>query len=260
MEPNWIYFRDFRDTFISIQESFGFDPQKEIEAREQLAHILLNRDPTPLIHEITRIASKRTICCFGAGSNLSNHIQAKQKILVTHREEFYLVAADGSANALMDKSLIPDIIISDLDGLSFEQMEIFLQQGVIVVILAHGDNTHAVDIFSPLFQKYPRIIGTTQAPAIFPILNPGGFTDGDRGLFLLHHLVPLFQPFYLFGYEFETTIGKYSKNQYFEDSPMTEMKRKKLAICQNLIHQLRTLWARSVKVVGIDQSIQLLPF
>ncbi len=260
MEPNWIYFREFRNTFISIQNSFGFDPKKEILARNQLSQILHDRDPTSLITEITHRASGRTICCFGAGPNLSDHLKAKNSVWLTTREKFFLIAADGSANALWEKQLLPDFIISDLDGLSYEQMEVFLQRGVIIVVLAHGDNTQTLETFAPLFKKHTRIIGTTQAPAVFPILNPGGFTDGDRGLFLLHHLIPLSQSFFLFGYEFGTTIGKYSKNQYLDDQPMTEMKRKKLNICRDLIHQLRTRWDRSVKVVGIDQSIQMLPF
>ncbi|MHA1672712.1 MAG: 6-hydroxymethylpterin diphosphokinase MptE-like protein [Promethearchaeota archaeon] len=274
MEPNWIYFREFRKTFISIQNSFGFDPNKEIIARNQLFQILRDRDPTSLIGEITQKASSRTICFFGAGPNLPDHLRAKISVWLTQREIFYIVAADGSANALMEKSLIPDLIVSDLDGLSYGQMEEFLGYGNgesggngegdggggIVVVLAHGDNSQALETFAPLFSKYERIIGTTQAPAVYPVLNPGGFTDGDRGLFLIHHLVPLVQPFYLFGYEFGATIGKYSKNQYLDDQPMAEMKRKKLNICRDLIHQLSTVWARSVKVVGIDQSIQMLPF
>ncbi|MHA1610746.1 MAG: 6-hydroxymethylpterin diphosphokinase MptE-like protein [Promethearchaeota archaeon] len=260
MEPNWIYFREFSKTFISIQNSFGFDPNKEILSRNRLSQILQDRDPTPLINEITQMALERTICFFGAGPSLPSHIEAQQEVWINQRENYYLIAADGSANALLDKFLVPDVIISDLDGLSKEQMENFLQRGVIVVVLAHGDNTQVVETFSPLFKKYPRIIGTTQASAVFPIINPGGFTDGDRGLFLLHHLVPLSQPFYLFGYEFEAAIGKYSKNHYLEDRPITETKQKKLIICRDLIHQLRSRWARSVKVVEVDQDIKRFPF
>ena len=167
MEPNWIYFREFRKTFISIQDSFGFDPNKEVIARNQLSQILHDRDPTSLIGEITQKASNRIICCFGAGPNLQDHIQAKLSVWLKQREKFYIVAADGSANALLESSLLPDLIISDLDGLSYGQMEEILQRGsgVIVVVLAHGDNSQALETFAPLLRKYDRIIGTTQAPA-----------------------------------------------------------------------------------------------
>jgi uncharacterized Rossmann fold enzyme len=51
----------------------------------------------------------------------------------------------------------------------------------IMVIHAHGDNINAIKTHVP---SISAVIGTTQAKPLTNVLNVGGFTDGDRAVFL----------------------------------------------------------------------------
>ncbi|MCF2142057.1 MAG: DUF115 domain-containing protein [Candidatus Lokiarchaeota archaeon] len=253
--PNWVDFIPFRPIFREICNHFGFDFYLEIQARDFFRQQLKKQKPDGLINEISNLARDRIICFCGAGPNLTEHIQKIHDQWITHRESFFIVAADGSANALSLFDIIPDLVISDFDGLTPQQMSHLLNQNIILMVLAHGDNYQNLNSYQYIFKKYSRIIGTTQASARYPIINPGGFTDGDRGVFLLHHLVPLQKTFFLFGYDFTTKIGKYSKPYYTKDMPITPIKQQKLQICEFLLSLLQSRWKRTLFYYSGDSSI-----
>ncbi|MHA1775488.1 MAG: hypothetical protein DRO88_01230 [Promethearchaeia archaeon] len=254
--PFWVDFPPFRPLFKEICQKFGFEMELEIEARNFLYHYLHHSDPQGLVEEITHSANRKIICFIGAGPNLVSHIQKIRQMWNAQRDRFYLVAADGSANALIRIDLYPDLVISDFDGLSVQQMQFLLQKGAILCLLAHGDNYTHIEGYQSLLSSDLRVIGTTQAPAMYPIINPGGFTDGDRGLFLMHHLLQLDQPFFLFGYAFEGPIGAYSKPNFDQDMPLTPFKNKKLQVCEHLLHLLSSRWHRQILFFDEDEVEQ----
>ncbi|WP_457558111.1 6-hydroxymethylpterin diphosphokinase MptE-like protein [Candidatus Harpocratesius sp.] len=244
--PNWVDFIPFRPIFREICNHLGFDFNLEIQVRDFFRHQLKTKRIDGLISEIGNFARNRIICFCGAGPNLDDHIQKMHDQWINHRDSFYIVAADGSANALALFDIIPDLVISDFDGLTPQQMCNLLDQNIILVVLAHGDNYQNLSSYSSIFKKYSRIIGTTQASARYPIINPGGFTDGDRGIFLLHHLLPLQKSFFLFGYEFKSKIGKYSKPYFDNNMPITPIKHQKLQICEFLLSLIQSRWNRTL--------------
>lgn len=71
-------------------------------------------------------------------------------------------------------------------------------------------------------------MGTTQVLPIPPLHNYGGFTDGDRCVFLASALNA--KSITLAGMDFGAKIGKYSKKQF---NPI--VKRIKLQIAKNLL-------------------------
>jgi len=58
-----------------------------------------------------------------------------------------------------------------------------MRAGTPVAVHAHGDNTDAVEELVPTFDA-AAVLPTTQAEPADPVVNPGGFTDGDRAAFL----------------------------------------------------------------------------
>ena len=70
----------------------------------------------------------------------------------------------------------PDVIVSDLDG----PPEI-LSMSSIKVLHAHGDNVERLIKFVPSIQE---LVATTQVEPTERVHNFGGFTDGDRSVFL----------------------------------------------------------------------------
>ncbi len=149
--------------------------------------------------------------------------------------------------------------MTDLDGLSPERLELFLSSGVMLAIHGHGDNIEKLQAIESLLQQSSRIIATTQVKPHFPIINPGGFTDGDRGLYLCHHLAPSDKPFFLFGYDFGSEIGEFSKESFESNLPMTPQKHLKMQLCHQLIETLKIKKRRAILFFGrspeIDQNI-----
>lgn len=256
---DWIDFVAFRPIFAKIREDFGFGDALEIEARDQLWDLMGQTNPRSLVQSLLANCQGKKICFFGAGPNLTPQLEKLSKQFNTYRKAYFIVAADGSANALQSRQILPDLIISDFDGLNEDQLGPFLDLGVVVSLLVHGDNMSQILRHRNFFQSYTsQILGTTQAPAKYPIINPGGFTDGDRGLFLLHHLLSPTIPFYLLGYEYGSTIGQYSKNAYTGNIPMTPLKEKKLVWCKRLISLLDQEYHRPIFYMGKDLPLEAL--
>jgi len=118
------------------------------------------------------------------------------------------IAADSSVKPLVDNGIVPDIVITDLDG-DWNSLEKIATKSIFVVH-AHGDNINKLK-FS---KKFKKCIGTTQSKPFSKIQNFGGFTDGDRGVFLANHFGA--KKIILFGMDFGERIGKYSNTKKSE--------------------------------------------
>jgi len=229
-----------------ILETFGFDSGQDLHARDVLYDFLKDRDPALLIEAFSQTLTTKQPLFFGAGPNLREHITYLDSHLHLPWNKYVIVAADGAAGALAAHDITPNLITSDLDGLTFSQMQHFLEQGVFLLIHAHGDNVDKLRDFQLLLQTFPNIIGTTQTPPRDPIINAGGFTDGDRGVYFCHHLTPPTTEFWLFGYEFGEKIGQDSKPDYEHPQQITPVKRRKLQFCQALLADLGTTYQRII--------------
>jgi len=76
-----------------------------------------------------------------------------------------------------------------------------------MVVHAHGDNSEKLY----LVKGFKNCIGTTQTKPLGNIHNFGGFTDGDRCVFLASHFRA--RKIILFGMDFGSTIGSFSKSK-----------------------------------------------
>ncbi|MFX0171019.1 MAG: 6-hydroxymethylpterin diphosphokinase MptE-like protein [Candidatus Hodarchaeota archaeon] len=148
-----------------------------------------------------------------------------------------LIAVDGATKLFQQKRLIPTLVVTDLDG-DLKAIEWAIKNGALTLIHAHGDNK---DIILRFFNKNGEILkeqtvwGTTQYNPNQILFNFGGFSDGDRAIFLaLHFQCPLIG---LVGFDFGTTIGKYS-TQYSNKEKSTERKLMKLEIALDLINSI----------------------
>ncbi len=92
-----------------------------------------------------------------------------------------IVAADGAAKACLDAGLVPGVIATDLDGPV--PAEIAANgRGALVVVHGHGDNRPALRRWVPEFPG--ELAGSWAGRPRDGLLNPGGFTDGDRAAYL----------------------------------------------------------------------------
>ena len=119
--------------------------------------------------------------------------------------DYVLVAADGATTAMIEERLVPDIIATDLDG-KLDDILLANIRGANIVIHAHGDNIDKIADYTSFFNN---VLGTTQAQPIGNIYNFGGFTDGDRALFLAVALGA--EEIILAGMDFGEIVTKYSR-------------------------------------------------
>jgi 2-amino-4-hydroxy-6-hydroxymethyldihydropteridine diphosphokinase len=95
-----------------------------------------------------------------------------------------LIAADGATATCLSAGLVPSLVVSDLDGPVPSEIAAN-RRGSLVVVHGHGDNLEALAEWVPQFPG--ELAGSWSGPPRGPLLNVGGFTDGDRAAFLAEH-------------------------------------------------------------------------
>lgn len=247
MNSELINYHKANEIYEQILQIFKFSKEKDVQARDILYEFRKQYDPESIIKSIESKMVDKNLYFFGAGPNLIDHLKIVNDKIKTNRNGYFIVAADGSARALSNFSIIPDLIFSDLDGLNYNHIENFLKKNSTVIIHGHGDNIKKIHSFKSLLSApNENIICTTQVESRYPIINPGGFTDGDRSVYFCHNLAHADQEFTLFGYEFRQKIGVFSKNEYKQDQAITPIKEKKLLFCKKLLNELSNLEKRSI--------------
>jgi len=186
--------------YSNILKEFEYDEKKDKEAAIILNSILKRSN---INNEILNLIKNKTVFVIGSGPSLSTAIPKLKNL-----KKSIKIAADSSVKPLVDNGIIPDIVITDLDGDENSLKKIATKS--IFVVHAHGDNISKLK-FS---KKFKKCIGTTQSKPFSKIQNFGGFTDGDRGVFLANHFGA--KKIILFGMDFGERIGKYSNTKKSE--------------------------------------------
>ncbi|MDY6958106.1 MAG: 6-hydroxymethylpterin diphosphokinase MptE-like protein, partial [Halobacteriota archaeon] len=157
-----------------------------------------------------RIEGKEVVIC-GNGPSLGNEIIELGKEV--------LIAADGATSLLLKEGIIPDVIVTDLDGVIGDLLYAN-RLGAFMVVHAHGDN---IDLLKKVVPQLKDVVGTTQSKPFGIIHNFGGFTDGDRAVFLAKSLSA--GSIKLIGFD-------------YDDPSVGEIKKKKLKWADRLISGL----------------------
>jgi len=212
----------WKKRYFSILKELNYSQKKDKESALILDSILQKTDT---IKKIERLIQGKTIFVIGSGPSLSFAIPKLKKL-----KKSVKIAADSSLKPLVDNGIIPDIIVTDLDG-NEDTIKKISKTKSIFVIHAHGDNIEKLE----MVKKIKNCIGTTQTNPFNKIKNFGGFTDGDRGVFLASHFNA--KKIILFGMDFGNKIGKFSNTKKSD----REIKLKKLEIGMNLLIWLSTI-------------------
>jgi len=190
----------WKKRYSDILKEFKYSEKKDKESAILLNSILKKSDVNK---KIIHLVKGKTVFVIGSGPSLSTAIPKLKKF-----KKSIKIAADSSVQALVENGIIPNIVITDLDGdeNSFKK----IAKKSIFVVHAHGDNIEKLE-FS---KKFKNCIGTTQSKPFSKIQNFGGFTDGDRGVFLANHYDA--KKIILFGMDFGDRIGKFSNTKKSE--------------------------------------------
>jgi len=218
---------DWRAIYEDILKDFGFDEERDKEAMRIASEIMGHRaiDSLRVQNELEeRINGKEAMIC-GNAPCLEIDIRAKGLEREPSQRGRVIIAADGATSVLIRDAILPDVIVSDLDGY-IPDIIYANRLGSIVIVHAHGDNIEMLKKVLPALNA--NVICTAQSSPITPhghasntnIFNFGGFTDGDRCVFVAKEFGA--RRIELLGFD-------------FEDTQVTERKRKKLKWAKRLI-------------------------
>ncbi|WP_258083929.1 6-hydroxymethylpterin diphosphokinase MptE-like protein [Thermococcus thermotolerans] len=216
---------EWKPFYMRIVREMGYSVEEDRRAAELLRALLLEGDDYILRDELAAVVEKRAYV-FGCGPSLERALEGHDF------SDGTLIAADGATSALLDAGLLPDIIVTDLDG-RVPDLKLANDRGAFMVIHAHGDNVEKMAVYVPMFS---RILGTCQTEPLDIVYNFGGFTDGDRAAFLAEELGA--SEIILVGFDFGETVGRWSKPGLREHSPVWESKRKKFEFARELLQWL----------------------
>ncbi len=170
---------------------------------------------------------------FGAGPSIKKHIDYIKNNY--NLKNYTLIAADGATTALLEENIIPDIIVTDLDG-NIDSIIEANQKGSILYVHAHGDN---IDKIKTYIDDLKNIIPTTQSEKHDLLENYGGFTDGDRAVHIGVYALNL-SKIIMAGMDFGNIITNYSRPEINTSLKKADkFKELKLKYAEELITSLK---------------------
>jgi len=190
----------WKKRYSDILKEFNYSEKKDKESAVVLNSIIKKSN---INEKIIKLIKGETVFVIGSGPSLSTAIPKLKNYKKTIK-----IAADSSVKHLVENGIIPDIVITDLDGDGKTLKKIGGKS--IFIVHAHGDNIEKLEFA----KKFKKCIGTTQSNPFDKIQNFGGFTDGDRGVFLANHFGA--KKIILFGMDFGEKIGRYSNTKKSE--------------------------------------------
>ncbi len=217
------------ELYDAIRGSMGFDHFDDCLATRVIESLLYDASIEGRyigLGDICSLIRGKSACIVGASSSLERDIDCVAREVCD-----VVLAADGALSYLLEYSIIPEIVITDLDG-SWEKLVEASNMGSIIVIHAHGDNIASLKYIVPFLD---RVHGTTQC-----ILNDskfssvvGGFTDGDRAVYMSVYCGA--RKVYLLGMDWNAKVGRWSKPWLKDHVEAWREKKMKLAIGQGLV-------------------------
>jgi uncharacterized Rossmann fold enzyme len=218
-----VKFEDWFPYYQGIRAEFGYSTEKDQEAARVLSEMAKKKALNAKV--LQKKIKGKNIIVVGAGPSLESSGTLKY---LKKNKKFVKIAADGAVQFLIENKVKPDIVVTDLDG-----NPAFLQKaekiGAIMVVHAHGDNTSKLKKMVPKFKK---LLATTQVMPLENVYNFGGFTDGDRSVFLAEEFGA--KKIVLVGMDFGNSVGKYSKEKVQDP----ELKKQKMQAGRRLLEML----------------------
>ncbi len=216
-------FDEWEPLYTEILADFGFDRSEDEKSARILSDLL--GDHAGRLQDLEDIISGRDVSVCGNAPSLGADIGSIEsteslKPVEQIRQNRAIIAADGATTVLLKNRMVPDVIVTDLDGI-IDDIISASKKGSFVVVHAHGDNIPAVRSVVPRLER-ARVLGTTQSKPFDNIHNFGGFSDGDRCVFLAKAFHA--RSIALFGFD-------------YDDPDVGEIKRKKLMWAKRLIEE-----------------------
>lgn len=169
---------EWAPVYESIRAEFGFDLAAERRAADRLVALAPDIDAaTSLTRARARIEGRDAVIVGLAPSAGPPPLWR----LPPGGRRPAILAADGATQACLTAGLVPDLVVTDLDGPVASEVAA-QARGSLVVVHAHGDNLAALERWVP--QLRGDLAGSWAGPPTAALFDVGGFTDGDRAAYL----------------------------------------------------------------------------
>ena len=195
-------FEDWEPYYVQIVDDLGLSREADEAVAAELDRLLGGTRVGP--DDLRSVLRGKTVTVAGNGPSLPADLAASEGVLLT---------ADEATSVALQKGLRPAIVVTDLDGEVEDQVRANAA-GTIAVILGHGDNGPAVRRWAPRFRG--RTMATTQSTPSGRLFDYGGFTDGDRAVYLADHFGA--KEIRLAGWDFEHPSAK-------DDDPKRKLRK-----------------------------------
>ncbi|GBC71394.1 hypothetical protein HRbin02_01175 [Candidatus Calditenuaceae archaeon HR02] len=241
--PGWL------DWYQRILRDFSFSPERDEEAAEMLSSFM--SDKRCLREELaSRLSRARCVVVAGAYDTLGEEARILAENLY---KGVAVVSADTATTPLLEAGVTPDIVVTDLDG-RFEDIYECWRRGAVIVVHAHGDNIERLRQHLPRLGE--RVEATCQCSPRGHIHNFGGFTDGDRAVFMAAALGA--RKIITIGMCLTCRIGRFSAELKASSPHWLRMKRMKLDYAHRLLSWLAET-RRDIEFVDATQAEWQLP-
>ncbi len=194
---------DWEPHYRQIIERFGYSMESDREAAVELAGLLkdADHDQSKGLERLGRLMAGNPVEVVGAAMDPGTYDPPTGAVVV---------AADGTVEGMEEAGVEPQVVVTDLDG-PREALERAsgggAGAGALMVVHAHGDNRKLLrwgtEALSP-------VLGTCQCRPVSGLSNFGGFTDGDRAVYLAASLGAV--SIRLVGFDYER-LGPYSHHR-----------------------------------------------
>lgn len=169
-------FDEWEPVYERILDDFGFDRAADERARDVCRALV---DTAFDVETLRGAVEERTVAIVGAAPSLSDEVERAA-------DADCVFAASTATDVCREHGIGVDLMVTDLDK-NPETVVDLTHEGTPVAVHAHGDNVPLLREWLPRFQP-EWTLPTTQAVPTPPVVNLGGFTDGDRAAFLADHL------------------------------------------------------------------------
>lgn len=234
----------WREIYSYVKSKLALSFDLDQAATDILSNILSEMSNTHSVEDLKSLLNSDTVVVIAPGPNLEKDLEKAFKLGLTSR--YPVIAVDGASSYLLEVGFKPDVIVTDLDG-NPHHIIALNELGSFTVIHAHGDNIEALKTWVPMFKG--SLIGSTQVEPRPHVYNFGGFTDGDRALFIAYALGV--KKAIVGGMDFRGPIGRYSTLYRSKD---IGIKMAKLEVAKKLISMLISfgMEVSSLSYTGID--------
>ena len=185
-----------------------------------------------------QLAVNLSLRYFKSNNHLGQLLYQKEAVIVgagiTDQEAVpvgTVIAADGAVKACLQRDIVPDFVVTDMDGY-ISDLKYAFDNGCKVIIHIHGDNLSR-------FPDYSSVIEPVCITSAYPSSSTscwGGFTDGDRALMMSLSLDC--KSVRLVGFDFDK-IGLYSGNFSPKKLEKLEWARKIIEECSKRSNKIQ---------------------